>query len=182
MRATREISSYVRPNTSRSTTARRWFGERRASAASELAALVGKERGARRIALLARRLILERERLGLADALAREAIAARVHDQAMEPGGELRLSAELAQPRAQLDERFLRGVPRLLEIAHDLRGEPVDSRGMPLDERVERPSVAVSCLADEVHVTELPVCERPPVRRLTLGLTRRRGGWLHGPS
>jgi len=51
-----------------------------------------------------------------------------------------------------------------------------------LDEGVERPSVAVPSLADEVHVAEFPVCERPPVRRLTFGLTRGRGGWLHGAS
>lgn len=51
---------------------------------------------------------------------------------------------------------------------------------MPFDENVERPSVAVSCLADEIHVAELPVRNRPPQRRLLLGRTDGRGGWLHG--
>ena len=179
--ATREISSYVSPKTSRSTTASALVRGEARERCGQLPALVGEERGPRRVAVLTGRLVLERERLGLADALARKAVAARVHDEAVEPGRELRLAAKLAQPRAELHERLLRSVARLLEIAHELRGESVHARGMPLDERVERPSVAVLCLADEVHVAELPVCERPPVRRLTIGLTRRRGGWLHGP-
>ena len=147
----------------------------------QLPALLGEERSPRRVALLTGGFVVERERLGLTDALARKAIAAGVHDQAVKPGGELRLAAELAEPGAELHERLLRGIPRLLEVAHDLRGEPVHARGMPLDKGVERPSVAVLCLADEVHVAELPVCVKPSVRRLTIDLTRRRGGWLHGP-
>ena len=106
----------------------------------ELAALVREQRRPRGIALLARGLVLERERLRLADPLTREAIAARVHDQAMEPGRELRLAAELAQARAQLDERLLRGVPRILEVAHELRREPVHAWGMP-SRRVRRAPV-----------------------------------------
>ena len=146
----------------------------------ELAALVREKRSPRGIALLACGLVLVRQRLRLADPLAREAIPARVHDQAVEPGRELRLAPELAQARAQLDERLLRGVPRFLEIAHELRREPVHAWGMPLDECVERPSVTASCLADEVHVAQFPIREDSPGGRFLLGLTGGRGGWLHG--
>jgi BirA family transcriptional regulator, biotin operon repressor / biotin---[acetyl-CoA-carboxylase] ligase len=146
----------------------------------QLAALVREERRPRRIAVLPGGLVLERQGLGLADPLTREAVPARVHDQAMKPGPELGLAAELAEAGAQLDERLLRGVPRFLEIAHELRGQPVHARRMPLDECIESPSVAVSCFADEVHVAELPVRENPPGRRFLLDLTGGRGGWLHG--
>ncbi len=146
----------------------------------ELAPLVRKQRGTRGIAFLAGRFVLEGELLRLADPLSREAVAARVHDQAVEPGGELRLAAELAQARAQLDKRLLRGIPRLLEVAHELRREPVHARCMPFDENVERPSITCSCLADEVHVAEVSVHDRPPEWRLLLGRTDGRGGWLHG--
>jgi BirA family biotin operon repressor/biotin-[acetyl-CoA-carboxylase] ligase len=114
--------------------------------------------------------------------LARKTVAARIHDQTVEPGPELGLAAELAEPGAQLDERLLRGVPRFLEVAHELRSQPVHARRMPLDECVESPSVAVSRFADEVHVAEPPVRENPPDRRFLLGLTDGRGGWLHGVS
>jgi biotin-[acetyl-CoA-carboxylase] ligase BirA-like protein len=146
----------------------------------KLAPLVRQQHGAGGIAVLARGLVLEHEWLRLANPLSRKAVAARVHDDAVKPGGELRLAAELAQARAQLDERLLRGIPRLFEIAHDLRREPVHARCMPFDENVERPSIAISCLADEVHVTEPSVHDRPPIRRLLLGRTDGRGGWLHG--
>ena len=44
-------------------------------------------------------------------------VAARVDDEPVEPGRELRLAAELAEPHAELRERLLRGVARVLGIA-----------------------------------------------------------------
>src|ERR671918_293621 len=71
-------------------------------------------------------------------------------------------------------------VPRLLEIAHELRGDPLNARGIALDERVERASVAVPRLRDQIHVAQLPVRLREQGQRLLLGLTHGGGGGLHG--
>ena len=164
------------PEDDRYTLLRRQAGERLGHVSTH----IREESRARGICLLSRRLILEREGLRLAHALARDAVPAGVDHQPMEPGGELRLAAELAQARAELDERLLGRVARLLEIAHELRGDPLDAWGVALDERVERASVAVPRLRDQVHVAQLPVCLREQGQRLLLGLTHGRGGGLHG--
>jgi BirA family biotin operon repressor/biotin-[acetyl-CoA-carboxylase] ligase len=116
----------------------------------------------------------------LANALAGEPVAARVHDEPVKPRCELRVAAELTEAGAELHERFLGGVARLLEVAEYLRGEALHARCMPLDEGVEGQSVAVRRLADEVHVAEPSVGERPAGRFLLLDQTGWRGGWLHG--
>jgi BirA family transcriptional regulator, biotin operon repressor / biotin---[acetyl-CoA-carboxylase] ligase len=141
---------------------------------------IREEGRARGICLLSRRLVLELERLRLAHALACDAVPAGVDHEPMKPRGELRLAAELAQARAELDERLLGRVPCLLEIAHELRGDPLDARGVALDERVERASVAVSRLRDQIHVAQLPVRLREQGQRLLVGLTHGRGDGLHG--
>jgi BirA family transcriptional regulator, biotin operon repressor / biotin---[acetyl-CoA-carboxylase] ligase len=146
----------------------------------QLAALVREQGGARGIALVAGRLVVERKLLRLPDPLARKAIPAGVDHEAMEPGGELGLPAELPKAGAQLDEGLLRGVTGLLEVAHQLRRKPVHPRRMPFDENVECAPVTVACLADEVHVAQLPVRDRPPKRLLLLDRTDGHGGWLHG--
>ena len=153
------------PEESRRTTAEALIGERRESAAAS-----SRRRSARSAArdgigvVASRRRPRRAERLGAADALARQRIPARVHDEAVEPGRELGLAAELAQARAELDERLLGGVPCFLEVARELGRKPVHARCVTLDEGVERrmPPPFAS-LADEIHVAELPVCERPPV-------------------
>src|SRR5918992_1515100 len=164
------------PEDDRYTLLRRQAGERLGHVSTH----IREESRARGICLLSRRLVLEREGLRLAHALARDAVPAGVDHQPMEPGGELRLAAELAQARAELDERLLGRVARLLEIAHELRGDPLDAWGVALDERVERASVAVPRLRDQVHVAQLPVRLREQGQRLLLGLTHGRGGGLHG--
>jgi len=88
----------------------------------------------------------------------------------VEPGRKLRLAAKLLQARADLDERLLRRVPRLLEVAHELRGKTVDARRIALDQRVEGAPVAVRGLVHELRIRELRVEDEPRDRRLGLGL------------
>jgi BirA family biotin operon repressor/biotin-[acetyl-CoA-carboxylase] ligase len=148
----------------------------------QLATLVREQGRTRRIAVVARRLVVEGKLLRLTDPLAREPVPAGVDDEAMEPGGELGLTAELPEAGTELDERLLRGVPGLLEVAHQLCRKPVHARRMPFDEYVECAPVTVARLADEIHVAQLPVRNQPPERRLLLGRTDGRGGWLHGEA
>jgi hypothetical protein len=116
----------------------------------EVAPKVGENGEVGGIGLIGGRLLVELERLGAADALEGHAVPACVHDQAVEPRGELSLPAELLQPGADLDEGLLRRVPRLLQVAHELRGKPVDSWRVSLDKRVERAAVTVRCLVHEL--------------------------------
>jgi BirA family transcriptional regulator, biotin operon repressor / biotin---[acetyl-CoA-carboxylase] ligase len=146
----------------------------------ELSPEVGERRHTREIPVVPSHFVGEGERLGLPEPLAGEPVPARVHDEAVEPRGELRLAAELTQPRAELDQRLLRGVARFLDVAHGLGGDSLDTRRIALDERVEREPVSVRRLPDEIHVAELPVGLRASRRDVLLLLTGGRGGGLHG--
>jgi hypothetical protein len=84
------------------------------------------------------------ERLVGANALALGDVAARVHDEAMEPRGELRLAPELLQPHTELGERLLRRVARVLGVAEQVAGEPLDLRRVALAERLERARVGLT--------------------------------------
>ena len=77
-------------------------------------------RGARDRARSPRRVVFG-ERLAAPDPLAVREIAAGVDDEAVEPGGELALAAELAQALADLEQRFLGGVTRILDVAEQWR-------------------------------------------------------------
>jgi BirA family transcriptional regulator, biotin operon repressor / biotin---[acetyl-CoA-carboxylase] ligase len=109
---------------------------------------------ARRIAILVGRTILVDEGLRAADSLKVHAVAARVYHQPVQPRRELRLATELAQSRAELDERFLRSVPRLLQIFEELGGKPVDPGRVALDQRIECPGVAARRLAHELGIAQ----------------------------
>jgi BirA family biotin operon repressor/biotin-[acetyl-CoA-carboxylase] ligase len=129
---------------------RRQPGERLCDVSAE----VGQRREARGVGLVVRSTVLHRERLRPANALERDPVAAGVDDEAVEPGGELRLAAKLAQARTKLDERFLRGVPRLFKVTEDLRGEPVNPRRVTLDEHVEGLSVPTRGPPDELGIAQ----------------------------
>ena len=55
-------------------------------------------------------------------------VLAGVDDEPVEPGRELRLAAELADPDDELRERVLRGVARVLGVAQQVQREPLDPR------------------------------------------------------
>jgi len=146
----------------------------------EIAPSVGERGQPGWIPVVAGRLVGERERLGLAQPLVGDPVTARVHDEPMQPRRELGLSAKLTQPRAELDERLLCRVPSLFEVTDYLRRDPLDTRRVPLDERVERVAVAVRRLGHEIHVAQLPVCLPGLRRSVFLRLTSGGGGGLHG--
>ena len=57
-------------------------------------------------------------------------VAARVDDEPVQPGRELRLAAELLEADADLRERFLRRVARVLGVPQEMPREPLDPRGV----------------------------------------------------
>src|SRR5919108_631867 len=52
-----------------------------------------------------------------------------------------------------------------------MRGEPVHTRGVAFDERLERSLVAASSPGDEVDVGQLPVREKPRKRTISVRQT-----------
>src|SRR5579872_3041325 len=97
-------------------------------------------------------------------------VTARVDDETVEPRGELRVAAELRQAQADLRERFLRGVARILRVPEQMTCQPLDARGVPCEQRLERQAVAVLRPGDEDRVAELLVDEVLPAQRLADGL------------
>jgi BirA family transcriptional regulator, biotin operon repressor / biotin---[acetyl-CoA-carboxylase] ligase len=120
----------------------------------DVVAKIGERRKARGIRLLVGGAVLHGERLGPPDSLEGDAVSTRVHDEPVQPGSELGLPSELAQPRAKLDEGLLRRVARLLEIAEELRRKPVHARRVACNEDIESAVVAVRGLANELGVAQ----------------------------
>jgi BirA family transcriptional regulator, biotin operon repressor / biotin---[acetyl-CoA-carboxylase] ligase len=143
----------------------------------EIAAQVGERHEARGVGVLPGSRVL-RKRLGPAHALERRAVATGVDDEPVQPGRELGFAAELAQARAELHERLLGGVPRLFQVAEELRGQAVDLGCVAFDERVEGAPVPARSLAHELSVTQ-PLVQPPgvPIPLVQTGLDFDR---LHG--
>ena len=57
-------------------------------------------------------------------------VAARIDNEPVQPRRELRLAPELPQADAELRERLLRSVARILRIAEEASREPLDTRRM----------------------------------------------------
>ena len=76
-------------------------------------------------------------------ARARCDVAARVERQPVEPRRERRLAAELADLHAELRERVLRRVARILGVPEDMRGETRDTRLVARAQRLEGEWVSV---------------------------------------
>jgi hypothetical protein len=97
----------------------------------------------------------------------------------MHPRGELRVAAELSQPRAELHQRLLCRVARVFDVAHELGRKLVHPRGVPLDQRIERAAVAFASASHERDVAEPPV--RGELREGdVVDQTGREALWLHG--
>ena len=84
--------------------------------------------------------------------LAPQRVVAGVHADAVEPGAEGRLAAELIELAHRRQEGVLRRVMRVLGVAHDPQAQAVDVRPVPLDQRAERVSVPAGGEPDEVVV------------------------------
>jgi len=140
----------------------------------ELPPDVAEDREAGRIRVLPGRLLGEIELFRPAETLSGAQVPAGVHNEPVEPGGELGVPAELAQPGAELLERLLGGVAGVLEVEHEVLREPLHAGRVALDQRVERMPVPAVRLGHEIHVAERAV-GNPPLD----AQTRRGGGRLH---
>ena len=120
------------------------------------------------------------QRLAAAHALAIGHVVTGVDHESVEPGRELRVASELAQPQAELGQRFLGRVASVLGVGEHLRGEALDARGVPLAERRQRRLIAVFCSPDQDRVTQPLVDERPLGPRVLTNLTALAQRRLHG--
>ena len=84
-------------------------------------------------------------------------VAARVDDEPVQPRRELGVAPELLQADAELGERLLRGVARVLGIAQEATREPLDRRRVPCEQRLERLAVAVLRALHEHGIAQLLV-------------------------
>ena len=107
-------------------------------------------------------------------------VLARVDDEPMQPGRELGLAAELADPLHELHERLLRRVAGVVGVAEDVQRDPVDALGVPVAERCECALVSVFRAADEDWVRKPLVDERPVGPQVTNDSTGTAGRRLHG--
>ena len=74
--------------------------------------------------------------------MAAAVIDAGIHGDAIQPGGELRVLAEAVEGTVNLDEHFLRNVLRIVVIARELIGDPVDHGAVLFHERLKGGRVA----------------------------------------
>ena len=88
---------------------------------AELPAELGDAGVARRVVVGLEELA---ERLVHACPPALDRVEARVDDEPVQPGRELRAAAELLQPDAHLRERLLRGIVSVVRVAQDVACEP----------------------------------------------------------
>ena len=150
---------------------RRDVGER----VTELAPQLGVARIARGIVdgceVLAERLV----RTGLATL---DRVKARVENESVQPGRELRAAVELFQADADLCERLLRRVVRVLAIPKHPEREPFDTRTVAREKCVERAIIAVLRALHEHGIAELLVGERGSLTQLE----RDRAAPFHGAS
>ena len=88
-------------------------------------------------------------------------VAASVDRQAVQPRRELRLAAELADPRAELGKCLLGRIPGILGIAQEVPGKLFHSRGMAFAERRQRVPVAVFCSSHQNRIAQPGIDQRP---------------------
>src|SRR5947207_6451828 len=130
-------------------------------AARELRAKLGEARLTLRIGIVRDALVLVK-RLAAAHALARADVAAGVDHEAVEPRRELRLATELADPDAELGERFLSGVASVLRVGEQVPGKALHLRRVTFAQRLERTLVAVLSSLDHDRLAQ-PLVDEPPL-------------------
>lgn len=107
-------------------------------------------------------------------------VLARVHDEPVQPGGELRLAAELSDTLNELHERLLRRVAGVVGVAEHVKGDPVDPIGMACTQGFEGEGVSISGTTNEDRVREPLVDERPVRPQLSDNSTGSAHRGLHG--
>ena len=119
---------------------------------------LGKPRGVRHPT---RRIVDCRfERLRPSNLLASAYVTACIHDQPMQPSGEMRFASELTKPRAYLQERLLGRISRVLDVIEQPRCHLRHLGGVALDKRVKRKLITTVCTISEVGVTQAHVRSR----------------------
>jgi hypothetical protein len=106
-------------------------------------------------------------------------VAAGIDDEAVQPRRELRFTAELLDPYAELRERLLRGVLRVLRIRKKMSRKPLHARGVPSADRFECALVTVFRSRDQNRIAEPLVRERGFRRKLTPDSTAATAAGLH---
>ena len=79
----------------------------------------------------------------------------------MQPRRELRLAPELLDLDAELRQRLLRRVARVLGIAEQMARELLHARRMPFAERLESPRIAVFRSFHQDRITQPRIRKRP---------------------
>ena len=108
-------------------------------------------------------------------------VLARVHDKPVEPRGELRLPAELADALDELHKRLLCRVTGVFGVPENVQRDPLHSRRMPLTERRERQLISVFCASNKDWIGKPLINERPIRPQVTGDSTGTAGRRLHGP-
>src|SRR3954454_8066713 len=106
------------------------------------------------------------QRIVAARALPLGHVAARVDHEPVQPRRKLRLAAELLETDAELRQRLLRGVARVLGIAQQTPPQPLDSRRVPDTKRFECLVVTGLRASHENRVAEARVVETALTQRL----------------
>ena len=78
-------------------------------------------------------------------------VDAGVHDDPVDPGGELRVLTEAVQRAIDLDEDFLGDVLGVVVVARELVGDAIHHGPMPLDERLKGGRVAARRAGNQVR-------------------------------
>ena len=78
-----------------------------------------------------------------AGAAAQRDVTTRIQCQPMEPGGERRLAPELAELDAELGQRLLRGIARILGVTEHVSRETADAGSVALTQRLQGSGISV---------------------------------------
>jgi hypothetical protein len=97
----------------------------------------------------------------------------------VQPGRELRLAAKLPDPRADLRERLLRRVARVLGVAQQVQRDPLHARLVPLAQGLEGTGVSVFGSSHEDRVAQALVRERRVCPQLSTDQTAVSARRLH---
>ncbi len=139
----------------------RKLGEARAKLTSRF----GGERCGGRITVDGRAIISD-ERLGAARESRLREILARVHNEPVQPGCELRITSELTQPHDEFGKRILARIARILGIAQKVQSNPLHPRLVSNAKHFQCRAITVLCPLHEDGVGKTLEIESDGVGRV----------------
>ncbi len=113
-----------------------------------------------------RRTIVGDERLGATREPCLGEVFARVHDQAVEPGRELRVAAELPESHDEFCQSVLAGIARILWIAEQMQSDSLDPPLVARTQHLKRGAIAILRASHENWVGETLEIESGGVGRV----------------